>query len=134
MQYSTINMKHIKRDLSLKAWVRPCGWTKGLGQRPKFNLCRIWSCYKSHERGWACRKYVANTLSIQGGWGGGGSKLLFFRTYSCCISNKRELRMHLHAKNANILSLHTPSTPQGRGVKVKNFFFLKVVMLHIKLM
>ena len=34
---------------------------------------------------------------------------------------------------ANILSLHTPSTPQGRGSKVKTFF-LKVVMLHIKLM
>ena len=33
---------------------------------------------------------------------------------------------------ANILSLHTPSTP-GLGQKVKNPFFSKVVMLHIKL-
>ena len=31
-------MKHIKRDFSLKAWVRPHGWTKRVGQGPKFQL------------------------------------------------------------------------------------------------
>ena len=33
---------------------------------------------------------------------------------------------------AHILSLHTPSAP-GVGSKDKNTFFLKVVMMHIKL-
>ena len=33
---------------------------------------------------------------------------------------------------ADILSLHTPSTP-GVGSKVQTFLFLKVVMLHFKL-
>ena len=27
----TIDMKYIKRDFSLKAWIRPPGWTKGVG-------------------------------------------------------------------------------------------------------
>ena len=31
----TIHIKHIKRDLSSNAWVRPPGWIKGVGQRPK---------------------------------------------------------------------------------------------------
>ena len=37
-------MKHFKRDFKSKAWVRAPWWPKGVGQRPKFNFLRIWSC------------------------------------------------------------------------------------------
>ena len=33
---TTIDMKHIKRDFSLKAWVRARWMDLGVGQRPKF--------------------------------------------------------------------------------------------------
>ena len=38
----TIDMKHIKREFSLKALVRSPGWTKRMGRRPKLNFFRIW--------------------------------------------------------------------------------------------
>ena len=46
----TIDMKHIKQDFNSKAWVGPPGWTKGVGQRPKPNFFRIWSCFISNQR------------------------------------------------------------------------------------
>ena len=38
-----IDMKHIKRDFSLKAWVRSPGVDLGVGLRPKLNFFGIWS-------------------------------------------------------------------------------------------
>ena len=38
------DMKHIKRDYSLKASVRARWVDFGVGQRPKLNFFRIWSC------------------------------------------------------------------------------------------
>ena len=40
----TTDMKYITQDFSLKAHFNPFGWTLGIGQRPKFNFFRIWSC------------------------------------------------------------------------------------------
>ena len=41
---ATIDMKHIKRDFSLKAWVRACWLDLGGGAEVKIKLFRIWSC------------------------------------------------------------------------------------------
>ena len=86
-------MKHIKRDFSLKAWVRASSWTYGVGQRPKLNFS---------ESGHVLYQIKADAA---------GSNMV-----------------------ANILPTDTPST-QGVGAKgyLNYIFFLKVVMLHIKL-
>ena len=44
---AAIDMKHIKRDFSLKAWVRAPGWNYGVGPRSKYNFFKIWSCCMS---------------------------------------------------------------------------------------
>ena len=49
---------------------------------------------------------------------------------SCCISNKREWSVE---HNAITYSVLTHTLDPWVGSKVKNIFFLNVVMLHIKL-
>ena len=39
-----VDMKHIKWDFSLKAWVRAPGVDLGGGAEAKIKLFRIWSC------------------------------------------------------------------------------------------
>ena len=44
-------MKHIKQDISLKAWFLSPGWTKGVGVKSKIQFFfRIWSCCISNLR------------------------------------------------------------------------------------
>ena len=61
---------------------------------------------------------------------GSNVKIHFFRTWSCCISNKRESRMQQHGrKYFGHEPPPTPSNPWGQKVKIK--FFTEYY--HIKL-
>ena len=84
-----------------------------------------------------CSNMVANILPAAHPprpWGQ-KVKFNFFRTWSCCISNKRESLMQPHGSK---YFAHTPPpTPipltLGVGSKGKNSFFHNMAMLHIKL-
>ena len=65
-------MKHIKLDFILNAWVRPPGWTSGVGQRPKFTFFTEYGhvAYQIKEND-AFINIVANFCQwTPGPWGG----------------------------------------------------------------
>ena len=78
-----------KRDISLKSCVRLPGWTKGMGQRPKFSFFSEYGHVAYHikvDEKRCCM--VSSILTIDPltlGWIK-RSKLHFFRTCLCCIS------------------------------------------------
>ena len=78
----------------------------------------------------ACTNMVAMTPSSDPGDWVKSSKLNFFSTHGC-VAYQSKGNGECSNIQAHILSSHVLSTP-GVGSKVKTFF-LKLVMLHIKL-
>ena len=120
-----------------------------MGQRPKINFFRIWSCCISNSRERPMQQYGSKYFARRplspdpGGWGQ-KVKIQLFQNWSCCISNERDRQNQQHAstythalepwggvKGQSFFFLHIKLIPIEQ--KVKTFFLLKVVMLHIKL-
>ena len=74
---------------------------------------------------------VANILPLPRIWGGSKGQNSTFSEHGH-VAYQIKGNDECSNMQAHILSLHTLSTP-GVGSKVKTFFILKVVMLHIKL-
>ena len=55
-------MKHIKRDFSLKAWVRSLGVDLGVGSRPKLNFLKYGRVAYQMKANDTCSNMVANVL------------------------------------------------------------------------
>ena len=128
-------MKHIKRDNSLKAWVRARWVDLGSGAEAKIKLFSEYGhvAYQIKADN-AGSNMVANILptdtpSTQGP----GSK-----GQTVSFSGSSQVAYQIKADEAgsnmvaNRLPTDTPST-HGVGSKGQTIFFLKVVMLHIKL-
>ena len=99
-----------------------------MGQRPKFNFFRIWSCCISNLRERRMQqhgsKYFAHTPPPT--LCGGVKRSNYTFSEHGHVAYQIKGTMH-----ANILSLQTPSTPVVG--QTSTHFFLIVVMLHIKL-
>ena len=99
--------------------------------RPKLNFFRIWSCCISNKS-WQQHdsKYFAHRHTLDPGVGSKGQTLSFSESSHVAY----QIKAYDAGSNivANILPTDTPLTP-GWGQNVKLYFFLKVVMLHIKL-
>ena len=128
-------MQHIKRDFSLKAWVRVPWVDLGGGAQAKINLFSEYGhvAYqiKANDTG---NNMVANILPtdtpLTQGWGQKGQTIYF--------SESSHVAYHIKADGAgsNMVANRCPQTHprlRGWGQKVKLYLFLKVVMLHIKL-
>ena len=57
-------MKQIKWDFSSKGWALPPGWTKGVGQRPKFNFFKYGHVAYQIKGNDVCSSMVVNILPI----------------------------------------------------------------------
>ena len=105
-----------------------------MGKRAKFNLFRIWLhvAYQIKGNG-ACSNIVVNTLPIDPlsrPWGVGKKVKIHFSDYGH-VAYQIKGNDKCSNMQAHILSFHIPST-LGWG-KMSKLFFLKAVMLHIKL-
>ena len=94
-----MDMKHIKQDLSLKAWVWPPWWARG-GIEAEIQLFQN-------------MVMIANILSL----------------HTSSTPGQNIFLLEYHASTYSVLKHH--QLPDG--VQGQNIFF-KVVMLHIKLM
>ena len=78
-----------------------------------------------------CSNMVANHLTTDPPHDGiKRSKFNYFRTWSCCISNYMESGMQPYKSTYSVL---THTLYHWAGVKGAKTFYLKAVMLHIKL-
>ena len=108
-----------------------------VGERPKFNFSEYGHVAYLIKGNGACINMVANILpivSIPGPWG--GDKRPKFRTwFSEHGHGAYQINGNDKCSNmpAHIIPLHAPSTPGVGSKNVKTFFFLNVVILHIKL-
>ena len=123
-------MKHIKRDFSLKTWVR-VHWA---GPRPKLNFSEYGHVayqIKAYDAG---SNMVANTLPTDTLL----TQLVGSKGQTIYFSESSHVAYQIKADDAgsnmvaNILPTDTPST-LGVGSKGQTISFIKVVMLHIKL-
>ena len=130
---AAIDMKHIKRDFSLTAWVSACWVDLGGGSEVKIKFFSEYGhvAYqiKADDAG---KNMVANILptdapSTQGVASKGQTIFIYFLKVAML-----HIKLKLTTLVANILPTDTPWI-QGVGSKVKLYLFLKVVMLHIKL-
>ena len=124
------DMKHIKQDFSSKACVRPPGWTLGMGQRPKFklfqNMVMLHIKFQGND---ACSNMIANIFPVLTSGGSKGHNSTF-SVHGHVVYQKG---MTNAATCKHIFWPYPLPPPLGMGSKVKTFFFLKVVILHIKL-
>ena len=88
---AAIDMKNIKRDLSLKAWNLAPGVDLGCGPRPKLNFFRICSCCISKAYD-VCSNMEANILPLDThstqGWGQKVKSYIFVKVVTLHIKLK----------------------------------------------
>ena len=128
-------MKHIKRDFSLKAWVRACWEDLGGGAEVKIiffsEFGHVAYQIKADDAG---NNMVANIFAhrhtLDPGVGSKDQTIYFSKSSHVAYQIKDD------DAGSNMVANILPTThprPRGWGQKVKLYFSLKVVVLHIKL-
>ena len=129
-----IDMKNIKLDFRLKAWVRSPGIDWGVGPRPIFFFLEYGLVAYYVRANHTCSNMVAIFLPADTpstpGRGSKGQTISFSESSHVAYQKKGNWAQST-MKASMPLFLHTPLTP-GLGSKGL-IFFLTVVMLHIKL-